>query len=43
MRERYCKCGEVYDAIDEDDRMCKRCLLTVYRKLLVRVSQLEDR
>ncbi len=28
MRERICKeCGEIFDAIDDQDWLCKRCLL----------------
>ena len=34
IRERYCQnCGRVFEAEDEDDRLCKGCLLVRYRAL----------
>ena len=34
IRERYCQdCGRVFEAEDDDDRYCKRCLLKQYRAL----------
>ena len=39
IRERYCQdCGRVFEAEDEDDRYCKRCLLVRYRALGNRIE-----
>jgi hypothetical protein len=34
-RECFCRdCGAIFDAIDEHDQLCKRCLLKVCRALV---------
>lgn len=34
-RERFCRdCGAIFDAVDDDDLLCKRCLLKEYRALI---------
>ena len=33
-RERFCECGTIFDAVDDHDRLCKRCLLKVCRALV---------
>ena len=33
-RERFCECGEIFDAVDDGDQLCKRCLLKRYRELV---------
>ena len=43
IRERYCQdCGRIFEAEDEDDRYCKRCLLVRYRALVARPGPMED-
>jgi hypothetical protein len=43
MRERYCcVCGNVFDAVCEDDFYCKRCLLVAYDLLRTKIGELES-
>ena len=43
IREQYCQdCGRVFEAEDEDDRYCKRCLLVRYRGWLHEWEPMED-
>ena len=43
IRERYCQdCGRVFEAEDDDDRYCKRCLLVRYRALGNRIENIKE-
>ena len=37
--KRICMCGSLFTPIDENDNLCKRCLLREYRALRARLGR----
>jgi rRNA maturation endonuclease Nob1 len=43
MRERYCLgCKTIFDAQDEDDRLCKRCLREALQEIKQKLNEVTN-